>query len=70
MTDENNGNDEHRRTWIDDIGNGVRYIQRKVVDIDARTDDHYHMLREILDHVSGENGASMFDLYDPEDEYE
>ena len=68
MTDESNGNGEHGGSWLDDIGNGVRYIQRKVSDVDSKMDDHYHMLREVLDSVSGENGVSLYDLYDADED--
>ena len=46
------------------VGNRVRYIQRTVGEIGTQLDDHYHLLREIYEATTQENGADWYDLYE------
>ena len=47
---------------IEDLG--VRYIYRKVSEISEQVEDNYHVLRDIHDATTGENGHGWYDLYD------
>jgi len=66
MASEENGRYEGREgSEIGEIGNRVRYIQRRVSEISSQLDDHYHLLREIQEAVTGpEPGQDWTDLYD------
>ena len=63
MTSKNNNENEDRPySELGEIGNRVRYIQRTVSDIGSKLDDHYHLLREIYDTTTQDNGADWYDL--------
>ena len=64
MTSKDKSDPNYAPATLDDVANGVRYLQRKIVDLDVRMDDHYHMLRELLDAAHAENSASLYDMYD------
>lgn len=65
MTSEDNNGDEDRQySELGEIGNRVRYIQRTVSEIGSQLDDHYHLLREIYEATTHDNGADWYGLYE------
>ena len=65
MTSENNnGNEERQYSELGEIGNRVRYIQRTVGEISSQLDDHYHLLREIYEATTQDNGTDWYGLYE------
>ncbi len=70
MTSENKSNKyENKESELHEIANGVRYIHRKVNEISEQVDDNYHVLQEIHDATTGENGHSWHDLYDDDPDF-
>jgi len=51
---------------LKDIGEELHEVHRKVDEIYSQMEDNYHILREILDATTDENGASWRDLFDSE----
>ena len=52
-----------------EIGNRVRYIQRRVGEISEQLDDQYRVLREIWETTTErENGEGWYDFYETGDE--
>ena len=65
MTSENESNkNKNKESELHGIANHVRYIHRKVSEISEQVEDNYHVLREIYDATTGENGHGWYDLYD------
>ena len=60
---------DRRGKELEEIIGHVRYLRYKVDDITDRLKDSYELLREILDSVSKEDGATWYDHYGNEDEY-
>lgn len=46
------------------IVSGVRQIDRKVSGIETRLNEHYHLLREILEQMGKEDEAGWYDAYE------
>ena len=69
-TENKNEQDEQGYSEIGEMGNRVRYIQRRVEEISSQLDDHYHVLHEIWEATTKENGGGWYDLYDHGTEYE
>jgi len=70
MTSENESKrNENKESELHEIANGVRYIRRKVNEISEQVEDNYHVLREIHDATTGENGHSWHDLYDDDPDF-
>lgn len=69
-SEESEVREDYEASELSEIGNRVRYIQRKVSEIDEHVEDNYNILREILESTSRENGASWYDLYHDENDYQ
>ena len=57
------------KSLLEEVGHRVRYIQRKVNEIASQVEDNYHVLRDLLDSTTHENGNSWHDLYGEDEEY-
>jgi hypothetical protein len=68
--EENTKSEDSIRSEVGEIGNRVRYIQRRVGEIGEQVEENYQLLREIQDTATFENEASCYDLFDDERVYE
>lgn len=57
-----------QRDWRD-LAEQVRHLEIKVDDLRNRLDEHLHLLQEILDGITKDNGndADWYDLYEDGD---
>ena len=68
-TENNERYEKSEHSEMGEIGNRVRYIQRRVGEISEQLDDQYRVLREIWETTTErENGEGWYDFYETGDE--
>lgn len=60
-SEENQKSEDFVRSEVGEIGNRVRYIQRRIGEVAEQVDENYKLLRDIQDGTTRENGVSWYD---------